>query len=304
MCMPYQAESGTVKMITRFGKHSHIQPPGLGMLILPCCCVDGIAGTLSMRVQQVDVVCTTKTLDNVFVKVEVAVQYLVAPGQEYNAFYKLSNAQHQIESYVYDSLRSEVPKVTLDNLFVVKEQLAGAVKKTVGDAMESFGFQILATPVTDIDPDPGVKQAMNEINRQERLKKAASDKGEAAKILAIKEAEATAEKIRIEAQADADSKFYAGEGLSRQRQAIVDGLHKSVNLFTEGVHGAKPGDVMDMIMITQYFDTLKELGGKSGASTVFIPHQPGAIADISAQMRQGILEAQVVAPAAQGGMAR
>jgi len=298
--MPFTAESGTVKMITRFGKHNHIQGPGLGVLCAPCCCMDAIAGTLSMRVQQVDVQCNTKTLDNVFVKVEVAVQYLVEPGQEYNAFYKLTNAQHQIESYVYDSLRSEVPKVSLDNLFVVKEQLAGAVKKTVGDAMGPFGYQILATPVTDIDPDPGVKQAMNEINRQERLKKAASDKGEAAKILAIKEAESIAEKIRIEAQADADSKFYAGEGLSRQRQAIVDGLHKSVNIFTEGVHGAKAGDVMDMIMITQYFDTIKEIGAKSGSNTIFIPHQPGAISDISAQMRQGILEAQVVPPQAAG----
>merc|ERR1719331_1249289 len=145
---------------------------------------------------------------------------------------------------------------------------------------------------------------MNEINRQERLKKAAADKGEAAKILSVKEAEAVAARIRIEAEADADSKELAGQGLSRQRQAIVDGLSKSVNLFTEGVDVANPATVMDMIMITQYFDTIKDIGASSNQNTIFIPHQPGAINSLSQQLRQGILEAQVVGDGTGGGARR
>lgn len=207
------------------------------------------------------------------------------------------NPKHQIESFVFDAIRSEVPKVGLDELFTVKDQIASAVKRQIGSFMAVYGYQILATPITDIDPDSGVKQAMNEINRQERLKKAASDKGEAAKILSIKEAEASAAKIRIEAEADADSKALAGEGLSRQRQAIVDGLAKSVSCFTDGVDGVSPSTVMDLILVTQYFDTMKDIGQSSKQNTIFIPHQPGAISSISEQLRQGVLEAQAVGTA-------
>merc|ERR1719163_1943341 len=160
--------------------------------------------------------------------------------------------------------------------------------------MAQYGIQILATPITDIDPDAGVKRAMNEINRQERLKKAANDKGEAMKIMMVKEAEALAAKIRIEAEADADAKELAGQGLSRQRQAIVDGLQESVNIFTKGVPGADATTVMDMIMITQYFDTMKDIGTNSRTNAIFMPHQPGAISDISSQLRQGIMEASFV----------
>merc|ERR550514_2296589 len=183
-------------------------------------------------------------------------------------------------------------------LFLVKEKLSTAVQDGVGQQMNKFGFQIIATPITDIEPDKGVKHAMNEINRQERLKQAAADKGEAAKILMIKAAEANAQKIRIEAKADADAKELAGQGLSRQRQAIVDGLQESVNLFTKGVPGADPSTVMDMIMITQYFDTMKDIGASSKSNAIFMPHQPGAVSDLSSQLRQGILEASFVPPPA------
>lgn len=251
---------------------------------------------MSLRVRQVDIICDTKTLDNVFVKVAVGVQFIVVPEKITDAFYKLTNVKHQLTAYIYDVLRAEVPKVTLDNLFLTKEQLSKELKAGVGEQMARFGFEILATPITDIDPDAGVKKAMNEINRQERLKKAASDKGEAMKIVMIKEAEARAARIRIEAEADADAKELAGQGLSRQRQAIVDGLQESVNLFTKGVPGADPSTVMDMIMITQYFDTMKDIGANSRSNAIFMPHQPGAVADLSSQLRQGILEASFVPP--------
>jgi len=264
--------------------------------------MDTVGGVVSLRLQQIDVDCDTKTKDNVFVKMRCSVQFVVMTDQIEDAFYQLSDPKHQIKSYIFDVLRAEVPKVTLDELFLVKDQMSKAVKDGVGKAMNRFGFEIVATPITDIDPDKGVKAAMNEINRQERLKKAASDKGEAAKILSIKRAEAEAAKIRIEAQADADAKELAGQGLSRQRQAIVDGLQESVNIFTKGVAGADPTTVMDMIMITQYFDTLKDMGANSRTNTIFIPHQPGGLTDLSSQLRQGIMEASVVNdPMVRGG---
>jgi len=297
MGIPFSTQTGSVKMVQRFGEHERTQGPGLSCLWLPCCCVDSIAGTVSLRVQQVDINCETKTKDNVFVKVSVGVQFRVIPERIEESFYQLTNVRHQLTAYIYDVLRAEVPKTTLDDLFVTKDHLAQELQKGVGQKMEDFGFEILATPITDIDPDLGVKKAMNEINRQERLKKAASDKGEAMKIVMIKEAEARAARIRIEAQADADAKELAGQGLSRQRQAIVDGLQESVNLFTKGVPGADPSTVMDMIMITQYFDTMKDIGSNSRSNAIFMPHQPGAVADLSSQLRQGILEASFVPPA-------
>lgn len=291
MGVPYSTETGTVSIKTAFGKFDSTVHAGLDCLL--CCgCYQSVAGTISLRVQQHDITCQTKTLDNVFVSVQVSVQYMVKPGLEKEAFYRLTNPRHQIESYVFDSLRAEVPKFTLDDVFVVKDKLSSAVKETVETAMTDFGYEILATPITDIDPDAGVKQAMNETNRQKRLKKAAEDKGEAQKILQIKQAEAKAAEIRIEASAAADASELQGQGISRQRQAIVDGLQKSVSAFTTTIKGMEPEAVMDMIMITQYFDTIKEIGANNKSSTVFIPHQPGGMADIASQMRNGLLQAQ------------
>jgi len=224
---------------------------------------------------------------------------MVKPGHEEKAYYRLTNPRHQIESYVFDSLRAEVPKFSLDDVFVVKDKLSSAVKDTVETAMDSFGYEILATPITDIDPDAGVKQAMNETNRQKRLKKAAEDKGEAQKILQVKQAEAKAAEIRIQASAEADASELQGQGLSRQRQAIVEGLQKSVSLFTDGVKGMEPEVVMDMIMINLYFDTIKEIGSGDKSNTIFIPHQPGAMQDIASQMRMGMLQAQAGSKAPQ-----
>lgn len=294
MGCPHSVESGTVAIKTTCGAFDSIMHPGFNYY---ACCVQGVAGELSLRVQQQNISCTTKTLDNVFVTVRVSVQYMVKAGHEEDAFYKLTDPQMQIEAYVFDSLRAEVPKFTLDDVFIVKDKLSSAVKETVLTAMTEFGYEIIATPVTDIDPDASVKAAMNETERQKRLKKAAEDKGEADKILTVKTAEAQAEQIRIEASAQADASELQGQGLSRQRQAIVEGLQKSVTLFTENVTGTDAEGVMDMIMMTQYFDTLTNIGAQSKASTVFIPTGPRGHTDMATQMRQGMLESQAASAA-------
>lgn len=248
------------------------------------------AGAISLRIQEIRVQCETKTRDNVFVKIESSIQYQVIPEKVVEAYYKLSRPQKQIEAYVFDVIRATVPKLNLDNVFVEKEELARDIRKTLSETMDEFGYRIIATPITDIDPNHQVKRAMNEINRQQRLKEAAADTGEAEKIKMVKDAEAVAAKIRIEAKADADAKHLAGQGLARQRQAIVDGLTESVKIFQEGIAEVDATTVMDMIIVTQYFDMMKDIGEKSAANTVFIPHSPAAISDLAAQIRGGFLK--------------
>merc|ERR1719198_2749018 len=185
-----------------------------------------------MRVQQMEVTCETKTKDNVFVMLKVAVQYQINKDEESvkNAHYRLTNPKQQIESYVFDVVRSSVPKIELDDVFTTKEEISTNIKSELETSMASFGYQILASPITDIDPDKEVKRAMNEINKAKRLRVAASDEGEA-----VKEAEAEAARTEIQAKADAEAKFLAGQGIARQRQAIMEGLRESVNAFKSEV---------------------------------------------------------------------
>ena len=194
--------------------------------------------------------CETKTKDNVFVTCQISVQYQVKPEKVQEAFYRLSDPVQQIEAYVFDVIRSEVPRATLDDLFVLKEELANRVRMALKENMEAFGFEIIATPITDIDPDREVKAAMNEINRQERLKQADKEQAEASKIIMVKDAEARAQKITIEARAEADAKELNGQGLARQRQAIIDGLQESVQLFKKELPGTQTRQVMDLILLT------------------------------------------------------
>ena len=289
MGVPFSTETGTVRVISKFGKFSHISEAGCACLIFPCCW-QTIAGTVSLRLQELKVRCETKTRDNVFVATQVSVQYQVKLDKIEEAFYRLTNPQQQIEAYVFDVIRSEVPKATLDNLFTMKEELSNRVREQLKVQMEQFGYEIIATPVTDIDPDVKVKEAMNEINRQERLKQAAKEEAEARKIILVKDAEAKAEKITIEAKAEADAKELNGQGLARQRQAIIDGLQESVKLFKEGIPGADTSTVMDLILLTQYFDTLKDIGATANTNTLFIPSDPGHVRALSGQIRQGVLE--------------
>jgi regulator of protease activity HflC (stomatin/prohibitin superfamily) len=234
-------------------------------------------------VQQLDVNVETKTRDDVFVRVVVSVQFFVIPEAVFNAFYRLSDPAGQIRSFVFDVVRARVPNIPIDDVFQRKDDIADAVKAELSEVMGGFGYGIVKTLVTDIDPDPHVKAAMNEINAAQRMRQAAAERGEADKILRVKAAEA-----------DAQSKALAGRGIADQRRAIVDGLRESVDEFQRSVPGATPQDVMQLVLMTQYFDTLKELGQSSATNTILIPHSPGALSDLSSQLREAMMTANQV----------
>lgn len=276
-----QVDQSTVAIRERFGKFDDVLEPGCHFL--PWCIGSQIAGYLSLRLQQLDIRCETKSKDNVFVTVVASVQYRALADKATDAFYKLSNTRSQIQAYVFDVIRASVPKLNLDDVFEQKNQIAKAVEDELEKAMSAYGYEIVQTLIVDIEPDEHVKRAMNEINAAARLRVAANEKAEAEKIVQIKRAEG-----------DAEAKYLAGLGVARQRQAIVDGLRDSVLGFSVNVPGTTPKDVLDMVLITQYFDTMKEIGASSKSSAVFIPHGPGAVGDIAGQIRQGLLQGSAV----------
>lgn len=272
-------EQSTVAVKEHFGKFDKVLEPGCHCL--PWCLGYGLAGKLSLRVNQLDVRCETKTKDNVFVTVVASVQYRALSDKVADAFYKLSNTKQQIQAYVFDVIRASVPKLLLDDVFLQKNDIARGVEDELSKAMSGYGFEIVQTLIVDIEPDQHVKRSMNEINAASRMRVAANEKAEAEKILQIKRAEG-----------EAESKYLSGLGIARQRQAIVDGLRDSVLGFAENVPGTSPKEVMDMVLLTQYFDTMKEIGASSKSNAVFLPHGPGAVKDISSQIREGLLQAQ------------
>lgn len=268
-------QTSEVGIVERLGKFDRILNPGINFL---CCPIEYVADNMSMRVQQLDVMCETKTLDNVFVQVTVVVQYKVQPDLVYDAYYTLDNSKAQIQAYVFDTVRSVLPTMELDAAFEAKEEIALEVKTALKETMSSFGYQILQCLVTDLNPDAKVKSAMNQINEATRMREANKEKAEGEKILLVKAAEA-----------DCDAKKLSGEGVAKQRKAIVDGLRDSILDFSgaEGVDGSSPKDVIDLLLLTQYFDMLKDIGSHSGTSTVFLPSD-------SAPVRDGILQANAI----------
>ncbi|OIT20216.1 hypersensitive-induced response protein 1 [Nicotiana tabacum] len=276
-----QVDQSTVAVKEHFGKFDEVLEPGCHCL--PWCLGYQVPGYLSLRLQQLDVRCETKTKDNVFVTVVASIQYRALAENAADAFYKLSNTKGQIQSYVFDVIRASVPRLGLDAAFEQKNEIAKAVEEELEKAMSAYGYEIVQTLIVDIEPDPHVKRAMNEINAAARLRVAANEKAEAEKILQIKRAEG-----------EAESKYLSGLGIARQRQAIVDGLRDSVLAFSENVPGTTAKDVMDMVLVTQYFDTMKEIGATSKSSAVFIPHGPGAVKDVASQIREGLLQAESI----------
>ncbi|KQJ89947.1 hypersensitive-induced response protein-like protein 2 [Brachypodium distachyon] len=276
-----QVDQSTVAIKETFGKFSEVLEPGCHFL--PWCIGQRIVGYLSLRVKQLDVRCETKTKDNVFVTVVASIQYRALADKASDAFYKLSNTKQQIQSYVFDVIRATVPKLGLDDAFEQKDDIAKAVEEELEKAMSMYGYEIVQTLIVDIEPDVHVKRAMNEINAAARMRSATNEKAEAEKIIQIKRAEG-----------EAESKYLAGVGIARQRQAIVDGLRDSVLAFSENVPGTTAKDVMDMVLVTQYFDTMKEIGASSKSSSVFIPHGPGAVKDVASQIRDGLLQSNIV----------
>lgn len=273
----YTVQQQSAVVIERFGKFLHISDPGLHFLI-PF--VDKKAGSVSLRVNQLDVKIETKTEDNVFLHALVSVQFYVHPDKVYEAFYKLEDPTKQITSFVFDVVRARVPKIKLDDVFEKKDEIAIAVKEELEHVMNDFGYGITKTLVTDIDPDHKVKEAMNEINAAQRMRVVAGEKGEAERILVVKAAEA-----------DAQSKALQGKGMADQRKAIILGLRESVVDFRASLPGATEQDILNLVLMTQYFDTLKDLGQSSKSNTIMVPHSPGAVGDIMQQITSSIVMA-------------
>jgi regulator of protease activity HflC (stomatin/prohibitin superfamily) len=269
----YTVRTASAGVVERFGKFNRIVRPGLQML-LPYA---ERVFIVDLQVKQAQFQVETKTKDNVFVQIPVSVQYQVLDDKIYDAFYKLSSPQKQIESFVFNSILGHVPKLTLDQTFEQQSGISVAVKTELDSIMSGFGFNILTALVTDIVPDVKVKDAMNDINAAQRAQVAAQARGEADKILKVKQAEA-----------EAESKALQGKGIAAERQAIIDGLRASIENFRESVPGATAEDVMGLVLLTQYFDTMRDIGTKGGSSTLFLPNNPGAANDFQAQILAGL----------------
>ena len=264
----------TVKIVERFGKFNRVLKSGLNFKI-PF--IERLARKLDLRIQQLDVSVETKTRDDVFVKALVAVQYFVLPEKAFEAAYKLENPAEQIKAYVFDAVRSQVPKMNLDEVFEKKEDIAQNIKTELSQTMDDFGYGIVTALVTDIDPDEKVKAAMNEINAQQRFQVAATAKGEGEKILRVKQAEGEAESKRLQ-----------GVGIAAERKAIADGLEQSIEEL--GKAGMNRDEVMKVLMLTQYFDTLTKIG--SGGKVLFLQHEPEGMKNIERQIRNAMLSAK------------
>jgi len=278
----FTVNTAQVAVITRFGKFLRVAEPGLNWK-RPF--FDSVAGIVSLRVIQITLTMETKTKDNVFVTIPISVQNRVRPEKVYDAYYKLADPSAQIKSYVEQVILGHVPGMTLDEVFASQSSIAAAVKQELDADMAGFGYEIVNVLVTDIVPDAKVKSAMNDINAAQREQVAANARGEAEKILVVKKAEA-----------EAESKALQGQGIANHRKAIIEGLQVSIEQFQKVVDGASAKEVMQLVMVTQYFDTLKSIGESDRTNTLFLAHSPGVVKDLSDQ----ILESMLVAGKANG----
>jgi len=264
--------------VERFGKFSHMLQPGFSFAGLDCmgCCIN--YRSITSRVDQIVVGVSTKTKDNVFVVVKVAVQQAVKPDNVVDAMYKLSDVHAQIDSYVSDVVRSSVPHMTLDESFEKKDDVSTQVQAKLAVEMSAYGFQIHKALVTELVPNAEVVQSMNEINKQKRLRDAAIMAAEGDKIRTVKAAEAAADASQLQ-----------GEGIARQRRAIIDGLRDSITHGSQETLSTEK--ISELLLITQYFETLRDIAAQSKAQVVFLPHSAGAVSDVSSQIRNGIMQA-------------
>jgi regulator of protease activity HflC (stomatin/prohibitin superfamily) len=271
----FTVEQQSAYIIERFGKFARVAGPGLNFKI-PL--VESVSGKVNLRLMQLDVQVETKTLDNVFIHIVTSVQFRILPEKIYEAYYTLDNANNQIQAYIFDVVRARVPGIKLDDVFSKKDDIANAVREELHEVMSEFGYDILKALVTDINPDQKVKAAMNEINEAQRLRIAATERGEAEKIIKVKSAEA-----------DAQSHILQGQGIAGQRKAIIEGLRESITEFQKDINDIKPTEVMSLILIAQYFDTLKEMAKNGNMNSIMIPHSPSSLGDLQQQIRDAII---------------
>jgi len=282
----FMVRQQTFAIIERWGKFTRVVGPGLHVKV-PI--MDRVAGRVSIRVQELNVSIKTKTNDNVFVDLLIAVQYFVdGEDKVWDAFYRLTNPQAQMESWIFDNVRAKVPGMILDSVFENKEEIAKEIEESLSARLSEYGYKLVRALVNDIQPDKGVADAMNEINRQQRLRVAAEHEGEAKKIIVIKEAEA-----------DARSKELSGEGIAKQRIAIVAGLRESVKDASDAL-GVNAEGVMTLVLMTQYYDMLTDVGKNSRANTIMLPHSPGAVGELREQIIASIETSKAAGKAEDG----
>lgn len=274
----FTVKQQSAAVVQRFGKFHSIRQAGI-QFKLPV--VDQISGRINLKIQQLDVNVETKTKDDVFVGLKVSVQFRVLASKIYEAYYELENPYEQITSYVFDTVRAEVPKLRLDDVFVRKDDVAHAIMRELQEAMSDYGYIIVKALVTDIDPDAAVKQAMNHINAAERKKLAA-------------EYEAEAERIRIvaKAKAEAESKRLQGQGIADQRREIARGLEESVEVLNKV--GINSQEASALIVVTQHYDTMQSMGENSNSNLILLPNQPSAGADMLSQMVTSFAASQML----------
>lgn len=264
----FTVKQQTAALVERLGRFQGIKDSGLHLKI-PF--IDKVAGRINLKIQQLDVIVETKTYDDVFVKLKVSVQYKVLEDGIYDAFYKLDDSYEQITSFVFDTVRAEVPKMKLDDVFVRKDDIANAVKKEISDSMEEYGYKIVKALVTDIDPDSAVKHAMNRINAAEREKIAAEYDGEAERI-----------RIVAKAKAEAESKRLQGQGIADQRREIARGIEDSVESLNKV--GINSQEASALIVVTQHYDTLQSMGENTNSNLILLPNSPSAASDMLSTM--------------------
>ena len=260
-------------VIQRLGKFNRIAQPGFKLRI-PI--IESVASKENLKIQQLDVDVETKTNDDVFVILKISVQSRIIGNKVYEAFYELDDPHGQIASYIFDEVRAEVPKLPLDDVFARKDDIAIAVRDNISAQMEQYGYKIVKTLITDINPDELVKASMNKINAATREKEAAIQEAEAEKIRIVKRAEA-----------EADSKRLSGEGIAQQRLEIVRGFKESVEDFQKALQEVDPQEIMQFVLMTQYFDTLTAIGANENNNTVMVPHTPGGMKDFQQQIIEG-----------------
>jgi regulator of protease activity HflC (stomatin/prohibitin superfamily) len=271
----FTVETAQVAIVQRLGKFARVAGPGLNWKT-PF--LETVVRRLSMKVQQFDVQVETKTQDNVFVQIPVSIQYKIIPEGVESAFYKLSDPVKQIESMVYNVVLGHVPKMKLDDTFLNQADIAGDLRDNLDASMKEYGYSIVKVLISDIVPDQKVKAAMNDINAAQREREATVSRAETNKMLLVKQAEAEAESKRLQ-----------GEGIANQRKAIIAGLKDSVEDFAKTVPGSTPQDVMQLVLMTQYFDTLKDIAANDHSNTILIPHTPNTLTDLFAQVRNAII---------------
>jgi regulator of protease activity HflC (stomatin/prohibitin superfamily) len=271
----FTVETSQVAVVQRLGKFARVAGPGLNWKT-PY--IENVVQRLSMKVQQFDVQVETKTQDNVFVQIPVSIQYKVIPEAVEAAYYKLSDPVKQIESMVYNVVLGHVPKMKLDDTFLNQADIASDLRDSLDASMKEYGYSIVKVLISDIVPDPKVKAAMNDINAAQREREATVSRAETNKLLLVKQAEAEAESKRLQ-----------GEGIANQRKAIISGLKDSVEDFAKTVPGSTPQDVMQLVLMTQYFDTLKDIAANDHSNTILIPHTPNSLTDLFGQIRNAIV---------------